>query len=64
MLSHSFVSYFFIACFVHAPIGMANILQETFPNSGLAKPFSWALAICIFVLGTAAVIGVYTGSGL
>ncbi|OWF66361.1 succinate dehydrogenase [Polynucleobacter hirudinilacicola] len=56
-----FYEVFVLACFVHAPIGLANILQETFPNSGLAKPVSWALAICILTLGTTAVIGIYTG---
>lgn len=56
-----FYEVFVLACFVHAPIGLANILQETFPKSGLAKPVSWALAICILTLGTTAVIGIYTG---
>lgn len=59
-----FYELFVLACFVHAPIGLANILQESFPKSGLAKPLSWALAISIIVLGTAAVIGVYTGGSL
>ncbi len=56
-----FYEVFVLACFVHAPIGLANILQETFPKSGLAKPVAWALAICILTLGTTAVIGIYTG---
>jgi fumarate reductase subunit C len=59
-----FYELFVLACFVHAPIGLANILQETFPKSGLAKPLSWVLAISIIVLGTSAVVGVYTGGGL
>lgn len=59
-----FYELFVLACFVHAPIGLANILQETFPKSGLAKPLSWVLAISIIVLGTSAVVGVYTGGSL
>jgi fumarate reductase subunit C len=58
-----FYEVFVLACFVHAPIGLANILQETFPNSGLAKPLSWILALLILVLGSTAVIGVFTGGG-
>lgn len=56
-----FYEIFVLACFVHAPIGVANILQESFPKSGFAKPLSWLLALLILVLGTTAVIGVYTG---
>lgn len=56
-----FYEVFVLACFVHAPIGLANILQESFPRNGLAKPLSWLLAIFILVLGTLAVIGVFTG---
>lgn len=56
-----FYEVFVIACFVHAPIGVANILQESFPRSGIAKPIAWILAACILVLGTTAVIGVFTG---
>ena len=56
-----FYEIFVLACFVHAPIGVANILQETIPKTGLAKPISWVLAIAILALGTTAVIGVYTG---
>ena len=59
-----FYEGFVIACFVHAPIGVANILQETFPKSGLAGPLSWILALLILVLGTLAVIGVFTGGQL
>jgi fumarate reductase subunit C len=56
-----FYEIFVLACFVHAPIGMANILQETFPKSGVAKPIAWILALLILILGTTAVIGVFTG---
>jgi fumarate reductase subunit C len=56
-----FYEIFVLACFVHAPIGVANILQETFPKSGLANPISSLLALLILVLGTVAVLGVYTG---
>ncbi|QWE21071.1 succinate dehydrogenase [Polynucleobacter sp. AP-Kolm-20A-A1] len=56
-----FYEVFVIACFVHAPIGVVNILQETFPKSGLARPLSWILALLILVFGTTAVIGVFTG---
>ena len=59
-----FYEIFVIACFVHAPIGVANILQETLPKSGLAKACSWVLALLILVLGTTAVIGVYTGGSV
>jgi fumarate reductase subunit C len=56
-----FYEIFVLACFVHAPIGVANILQETFPKSRLANPISSLLALLILVLGTVAVFGVYTG---
>ena len=56
-----FYEIFVLACFVHAPIGMANILQETFPKSGVARPIAWILALLILILGTTAVIGVFTG---
>ena len=59
-----FYEIFVLACLVHAPIGMANILQETFPQVGIAKPASWLLALLILVLGTTAVIGVYTGGAI
>lgn len=59
-----FYEIFVLACFVHAPIGVANILQETLPQSGLAKPVSWILAMGILTLGTTAVIGVYSGGAL
>ena len=56
-----FYEVFVLACFVHAPIGLANILQETLPKSGLARPLSWILALLILVLGTTAVLGVFSG---
>ena len=56
-----FYEIFVLACFVHAPIGMANILQETFPKSQVARPIAWILALLILVLGTTAVVGVFTG---
>jgi fumarate reductase subunit C len=56
-----FYEVFVLACFVHAPIGLANILQETFPKTGIARPLSWILALMILILGTTAVVGVYTG---
>jgi fumarate reductase subunit C len=56
-----FYEVFVIACFVHAPIGVANILQEIFPKSGLVRPLSWVLALLILILGTTAVVGVFTG---
>jgi fumarate reductase subunit C len=56
-----FYEVFVLACFVHAPIGIANILQENFPNYGIAKPLAWVLALLILILGTTAVIGVFTG---
>jgi fumarate reductase subunit C len=40
---------------------MANILQETFPKSGIAKPVASALGTFILVLGSTAVVGLYTG---
>ena len=56
-----FYEIFVIACFIHAPIGIANIVQETFPRSGMAKPLAWVLALLILILGTTAVTGVFTG---
>jgi fumarate reductase subunit C len=56
-----FYEIFVIACFVHAPIGVANILQETVPKSGMVRPVSISLALLILVLGTVAVFGVFTG---
>ena len=56
-----FYEIFVLACFVHAPIGMINILQETFPKSAIARPIAWLLALLILCLGTTAVIGLYSG---
>ena len=56
-----FYEVFVLACLVHAPIGLANILRENFPRSSGLIVFPWALAALILVLGTAAVIGVFTG---
>ena len=56
-----FYEVFVLACFVHAPIGLVNILQETFPKTGIARPLSWILALMILILGTTAVVGVFTG---
>ncbi len=59
-----FYEIFVLACFVHAPIGLANILEETFSKSFISRLLSWALAAMILVFGTTAVIGVYTGGAL
>ena len=56
-----FYEVFVLACLVHAPIGLANILRENFPRSPAVSVLSWILAALILVLGTAAVIGVFTG---
>ena len=59
-----FYEVFVLACFIHAPIGISNILQETFPKSAIAKPVAGALGLLILMLGRAAVLGVYTGGAL
>jgi len=59
-----FYEIFVLACFVHAPIGVANILQEIFPKGRLAVPLSLVLAILILLLGSAAVFGLFTGGAL
>ena len=59
-----FYEIFVLACFVHAPIGIAYILQETFPQGRLAVPLSLVLAILILLLGSAAVFGLFTGGVL
>ena len=59
-----FYEIFVLACFVHAPIGLANILDETFCKGFISKALSWILAALIIVLGTTAVIGVFTGGAL
>jgi fumarate reductase subunit C len=56
-----FYEVFVLACFVHAPIGLANILRENFPRSSGLIVLPWILAVLILLLGTAAVIGVFTG---
>ncbi|MCM0028980.1 MAG: succinate dehydrogenase [Polynucleobacter sp.] len=56
-----FYEVFVLACLVHAPIGLANILRENFPRSSGLIVLPWVLAALILVLGTAAVIGVFTG---
>jgi fumarate reductase subunit C len=59
-----FYEIFVLACFVHAPIGLANILEETFSKGFVSKTLSSILAILILILGTTAVVGVYTGGAL
>jgi fumarate reductase subunit C len=59
-----FYEIFVLACFVHAPIGLANILEETFSKGFISKTLSSLLAVLILILGTTAVIGVYTGGAL
>ena len=59
-----FYEVYVLACFIHAPIGISNILQETFPKSAIAKPVAGALGLLILILGSAAVLGVYTGGAL
>lgn len=56
-----FYEVFVLACFVHAPIGIANILRENFPQADKLTVLPWILACLILVLGTTAVIGVFTG---
>jgi fumarate reductase subunit C len=56
-----FYEVFVLACFIHAPIGLANILRENFPRSSGVRVLPWILAILILVLGTTAVLGVLTG---
>ena len=59
-----FYEIFVLACFVHAPIGLANILEETLSKGFISKTLSSTLAVLILILGTTAVIGVYTGGAL
>jgi fumarate reductase subunit C len=59
-----FYEIFILACFVHAPIGLANILEETFSKGFISKTLSSILAVLILILGTTAVVGVYTGGAL
>ena len=57
----SFYEIFVLACFIHAPSGLANILQEHFPQSKLSLVLAWLLAGLILVLGSAAVWGLVMG---
>lgn len=57
-----FYEIFVLACFVHAPIGLANILRENIQNGFLVRWLPALLAVFILVLGTAAVIGVVWGA--
>ena len=59
-----FYEVFVLTCFVHAPIGLANILEETFSKGFISRFLSWALAAMILIFGTTAVVGVYTGGSL
>jgi fumarate reductase subunit C len=56
-----FYEVFVLACLVHAPIGVTNILRENFPRSSWVSVPPWVLAALILILGTTAVIGVFTG---
>ncbi|CAM3618439.1 succinate dehydrogenase [Polynucleobacter brandtiae] len=56
-----FYEVFVLACLVHAPIGLANILRENFPYSSKVEIFPWILALLIMTLGTTAVVGVFSG---
>lgn len=56
-----FYEVFVLACLVHAPIGLANILRENFLRSPAVSVSPWILAALILVLGSTAVIGVFTG---
>lgn len=57
-----FYQIFVLACFVHAPIGLANILRENMKSSFLNRVLPLLLAALILILGTAAVIGVVWGA--
>ena len=59
-----FYEIFVLACFVHAPIGLANILEGTFSKGLISKALSLILAVLILVLGTTAVVGAFTGGAL
>lgn len=56
-----FYEVFVLACFVHAPIGLANILRENVANNFLNRVLPILLAALILILGTMAVIGVVWG---
>ena len=57
-----FYEIFVLACFVHAPIGLANILRENIKSAFLIRVLPILLAAFILILGTAAVIGVVWGA--
>lgn len=57
-----FYEVFVLACFVHAPIGLANILRENIQSGFLIRALPVLLAAFILILGTAAVIGVVWGT--
>jgi fumarate reductase subunit C len=59
-----FYEIFVLACFVHAPIGLLNILEETFSKGAISKSLSTLLAALILIFGTSAVIGIYTAGNL
>jgi fumarate reductase subunit C len=56
-----FYEIFVLACFVHAPIGMANILEENFPKNRFLKLVPWALALLIIFIGSVAVVSLFSG---
>lgn len=56
-----FYEIFVLACFVHAPIGLANILRENVRSDALNRLLPLLLAALILILGTMAVIGVVWG---
>jgi fumarate reductase subunit C len=57
-----FYEIFVLACFVHAPIGLANILRENVQSDLLNRVLPVLLAALILILGTMAVIGVVWGA--
>jgi fumarate reductase subunit C len=57
-----FYEIFVLACFIHAPIGLANILRENIQNAFLVRFLPLLLAAFILILGTAAVVGVVWGA--
>ncbi len=56
-----FYEIFVLACFVHAPIGLANILRENVRSDAFNRLLPLLLAALILILGTMAVIGVVWG---
>jgi fumarate reductase subunit C len=57
-----FYEIFVLACLVHAPIGLSNILRENTGDSFITRVLPWLLAALIFVLGNMAVLGVVWGT--